>query len=103
MKLLSFILASAAATACLAHQALAYSYNTAWFTQTLDHFDFSVTNTWQQRYLIQDQYWDSADPNAPILFYTGTSAYTGMLPRVSICLESTLYVKSCGAFFFGCA
>lgn len=97
MKLLSFILASAVATACLAHQALAYSYNTAWFTQTLDHFDFSVTNTWQQRYLIQDQYWDSSDPTAPILFYTGMSADTELLPRASISLESTRHVESWGA------
>ncbi|EFA84445.1 hypothetical protein PPL_02477 [Heterostelium album PN500] len=33
-----------------------------WFTQELDHFDQQNTKTFQQRYLINDQYWDGKGP-----------------------------------------
>jgi len=48
-------------------------YKTKYFTQTLDHFNFTPQSyqTFQQRYLINDTYWGGADKNAPIFVYTG--------------------------------
>ncbi|KYR02101.1 peptidase S28 family protein [Tieghemostelium lacteum] len=48
-----------------------------WYTQTLDHFNFQNSQkTYQQRYVLNDQYWDrplsnSTQCNGPILVYTG--------------------------------
>ncbi|XP_010246130.1 PREDICTED: lysosomal Pro-X carboxypeptidase-like [Nelumbo nucifera] len=48
-------------------------YETKYFTQTLDHFNFQPQSyqTFQQRYLINDKYWGGAQNNAPIFVYTG--------------------------------
>jgi len=43
-------------------------YKTFWFTQTVDHFNFAVQQTFSQRYLVSDKTWNG---NGPILFYTG--------------------------------
>eukprot|EP00105_Crassostrea_gigas_P020096 XP_011438787.1 PREDICTED: lysosomal Pro-X carboxypeptidase-like [Crassostrea gigas] len=46
-----------------------YNYKTEYLTQKVDHFGFVNQDTYQQRYLIADQYWD---PNGgPIFLYTG--------------------------------
>jgi hypothetical protein len=35
-----------------------------WHTNLVDHFDFQVTETYQQRYWINDKYWtDTSGPN----------------------------------------
>jgi lysosomal Pro-X carboxypeptidase len=39
-----------------------------WFTQTIDHFNFQNTGTFQQRYLYTSEYFK---PNGPIFFYCG--------------------------------
>ena len=48
---------------------------TKYFTQPLDHFNSQINGTWQQRYLINTQYWGSKNISSackgPILFYTG--------------------------------
>ncbi|PON43733.1 Peptidase S [Parasponia andersonii] len=48
-------------------------YETGYFTQTLDHFNFNPESyqTFQQRYLINDTFWGGAKSNAPIFVYTG--------------------------------
>ncbi|KAK1263822.1 putative serine protease EDA2 [Acorus gramineus] len=48
-------------------------YKTKYFTQTLDHFNFNPQSyqTFQQRYLINDENWGGADTAAPIFVYTG--------------------------------
>ncbi|KAK9127867.1 hypothetical protein Syun_016664 [Stephania yunnanensis] len=48
-----------------------YSYETKYFTQNLDHFNFNPQSyqIFQQRYLINDRFW--AKNNAPIFVYTG--------------------------------
>jgi len=47
----------------------AVNYQTAWFTQKLDHFNWANSNaTYQQRWLYNEQHWDG---KGPILFYTG--------------------------------
>nr|XP_022323280.1 lysosomal Pro-X carboxypeptidase-like [Crassostrea virginica] len=46
-----------------------YNYKTEYFTQKVDHFGFVNGDTYQQRYLIADQFWDSN--GGPIFFYTG--------------------------------
>ena len=54
---------------CLAAAAAAApTWDTKWFTQELDHFDFSNTQTFQQRYLVNKDNWS---PGGPIFFYTG--------------------------------
>ncbi|XP_048773111.2 lysosomal Pro-X carboxypeptidase-like isoform X2 [Ostrea edulis] len=46
-----------------------YNYKTEYFAQKVDHFGFHNKDSYQQRYLIADQFWD---PNGgPIFFYTG--------------------------------
>jgi lysosomal Pro-X carboxypeptidase len=44
------------------------AFKTYWYTQTLDHFNFANTQTYQQRFLVVDEFWR---PTHPILFYTG--------------------------------
>lgn len=47
-----------------------YSYETKWFNQTVDHFSFTNSDRFQQRYLINDTWWNSTG-SGPIFFYTG--------------------------------
>eukprot|EP01087_Luapelamoeba_hula_P025072 TRINITY_DN977_c0_g1_i1.p1 TRINITY_DN977_c0_g1~~TRINITY_DN977_c0_g1_i1.p1 ORF type:complete len:531 (+),score=76.80 TRINITY_DN977_c0_g1_i1:216-1595(+) len=55
-------------------------YRTEFYTQFLDHFNFeAVPTTYQQRYLIADEYWGKGPkyPNGcrgPVFFYTGNEA-----------------------------
>ena len=44
-------------------------YDVKWYNQTLDHFSFTTTERFQQKYLVNDSYWDKA--GGPIFFYTG--------------------------------
>lgn len=48
-------------------------YETKYFTQILDHFNFHPQSyqTFQQRYLINNAYWGGAEKKAPIFVYTG--------------------------------
>jgi hypothetical protein len=77
----------AAALAVLARAAAAqYAWETAWFTQRLDHYNFANAQTFQQRYLINDTYWQrpsATQPAGPIFFYTGAcrSWAGGAVPR----------------------
>ncbi len=41
----------------------------SFFTQSVDHFGFNLIDTYQQRYIISDKYWQGSDN--PIFFYTG--------------------------------
>lgn len=43
-------------------------YETAYFEQNLDHFNFVQDITFKQRYIYTDKYWKE---NGPIFFYTG--------------------------------
>lgn len=45
------------------------SYKTRWFTQLTDHFTWANQDTYQQRYLVNDDHW--CGKNCPILFYCG--------------------------------
>lgn len=45
------------------------SYETKWFTQLIDHFTWTNQGTFEQRYLINKDYW--CGKNCPILFYCG--------------------------------
>lgn len=47
------------------------SYETNYFTQILDHFNYNNPQTFQQRYLLNDKYWGGSKNNAPIFVYTG--------------------------------
>lgn len=44
-------------------------YLTRYLSQQIDHFGFDENGTFQQRYLVADQYWKKG--SGPILFYTG--------------------------------
>ena len=44
-------------------------YEVKWFNQSLDHFSFTTNKRFQQKYLVNDSYWDKA--GGPIFFYTG--------------------------------
>ncbi|BFZ14618.1 hypothetical protein BsWGS_17657 [Bradybaena similaris] len=46
-----------------------YSYTTKFYTQKIDHFGFANGGTFQQRYLVADQFWNGN--GGPIFFYTG--------------------------------
>lgn len=54
----------------VAAAAATYSYTTAWYNQTLDHFTFTTDAKFRQKYLVNDTWWDR-DKNGPIFFYTG--------------------------------
>ena len=42
-----------------------------WFEQQLDHNDPTNAATWQQRYYVNDQYFNASDPNAPVFLMIG--------------------------------
>jgi len=44
-------------------------YDVRWFNQSLDHFSFTTNKRFQQKYLVNDSYWDKV--GGPIFFYTG--------------------------------
>ncbi|KAK7503717.1 hypothetical protein BaRGS_00004840 [Batillaria attramentaria] len=46
-----------------------YTYETLYLKQNVDHFGFENDNTYNQRYLVADQFWNH--DNGPIFFYTG--------------------------------
>nr|XP_039263867.1 lysosomal Pro-X carboxypeptidase-like [Styela clava] len=49
---------------------LNYSYpQTKYFTQKMDHFNPTIDSTYEQRYLISQEYWNK--DGGPIFFYTG--------------------------------
>ncbi|DAZ97912.1 TPA: hypothetical protein N0F65_007253 [Lagenidium giganteum] len=73
---------AAAIVSDLPHQSAA-NCTTRWIEQRIDHFSWlpaSAANAtasasepaiYSQRYLINDQFWDAANPKAPVFFYTG--------------------------------
>ncbi|KAL3879039.1 hypothetical protein ACJMK2_031353 [Sinanodonta woodiana] len=46
-----------------------YDYKTYYFKQQVDHFGFANADTFLQRFLLADQYWNN--DGGPIFFYTG--------------------------------
>ncbi|KAL6081665.1 hypothetical protein STEG23_005572, partial [Scotinomys teguina] len=52
-----------------ADPAVAYNYSVLYFQQKVDHFGFSDTRTFKQRYLKADRHWKRN--GGSILFYTG--------------------------------
>ncbi|MED6185790.1 hypothetical protein PIB30_060498 [Stylosanthes scabra] len=52
-------------------QAPEYRYETRYFSQQLDHFSFLELPTFQQRYLINTEYWVGPQRLGPIFFYCG--------------------------------
>jgi len=54
------------------------TYETKYYQQTLDHFNFGNTQTYKQRYLYNDKNWNTKSyPNGcygPIFFYTGNES-----------------------------
>ncbi|KAM3324891.1 hypothetical protein P3S67_000015 [Capsicum chacoense] len=52
------------------------NYETKHFTQILDHFNYNPQSyqTFQQRYLLNDEYWGGTKNNAPIFVYIGDEA-----------------------------
>uniref|UniRef100_A0A1X7T4I0 Uncharacterized protein n=1 Tax=Amphimedon queenslandica TaxID=400682 RepID=A0A1X7T4I0_AMPQE len=47
-----------------------YEYQTLYFKQPIDHFNFESNITFSQRYLLNDAFWDK-DNGGPIFFYCG--------------------------------
>jgi len=78
-----------------------------WFTQRITHFDESNQRTWQQRYFVNDAYWNK-DPLAPVFLMVGgegaiSSQWVTYFKFVSwaqqydalvVCLEHRFYGKS---------
>ncbi|XP_064476308.1 lysosomal Pro-X carboxypeptidase-like [Ornithodoros turicata] len=50
--------------------AIGYQYETRYFTTKVDHFSYANNDTFEVRYLIADQHWNSAR-GGPIFMYTG--------------------------------
>lgn len=46
-----------------------YKYETKWFRVPLDHFGFQRNETFEIKYLVNDENWDQG--SGPIFFYTG--------------------------------
>lgn len=42
-----------------------------WFTQILDHYNPQDTRKWQQRYYVNDRYFNASNPNAPVFIFIG--------------------------------
>ncbi|KAG7163122.1 Lysosomal Pro-X carboxypeptidase-like [Homarus americanus] len=53
----------------LLHFGYAYKYETYFYKQKVDHFSFVDPDSYSQRYLINDESWDS--DGGPIFFYAG--------------------------------
>jgi hypothetical protein len=81
--------ATLAACLCLSHvtaNSNSIGYDTGYFTQQLDHFDFSEDGSFQQRYLINTTSWA---PGGPIFFYTGNEG------DITLFAENTGAPKQC--------
>jgi len=50
-----------------------YKYATYWFNQTVDHYGFTTEAKFNQKYLMNDTWWDGA--GGPIFFYAGNEGY----------------------------
>lgn len=78
--------------------ASSYPWQERWFAQELDHFGYAVANsTWQQRYLVNDQYWRRPTPTTPagpVFFYTGNE---GTGPAAATSTRAPRPVTSVGA------
>jgi lysosomal Pro-X carboxypeptidase len=71
-----------------------YHYSVQYFKQTLDHYNFAETRTFQQRYLISKDHWQAPSAGkaaGPIFFYTGNegditlfAANTGFLWETAV-------------------
>ena len=48
-----------------------YTYTTKWFKQRVDHFSFSNEDHFEQRFLVNDTFWDQERGGGPVFFYTG--------------------------------
>ncbi|XP_026319877.1 lysosomal Pro-X carboxypeptidase [Hyposmocoma kahamanoa] len=46
-----------------------YKYNTKWFNVPLDHFSYHRNETFNIKYLVNEEFWDQG--GGPIFFYTG--------------------------------
>ena len=46
-----------------------YQYSTFWFNQTVDHYGFTTDAKFNQKYLVNDTWWDA--DGGPIFFYAG--------------------------------
>jgi hypothetical protein len=46
------------------------NYNVSYYTQKTSHFSFKPLGTFQQKYFIDDRYWN-ASLKGPIIFYCG--------------------------------
>lgn len=55
------------------------TYETKWFTQKVDHFGWSNTATYKQRYLVNDRHW--CGKNCPILLYAGNEGDIEMFAK----------------------
>jgi lysosomal Pro-X carboxypeptidase len=49
-----------------------YEYETHYFQQNIDNFNWNTPGTFTQKYLVNTTWWDA--PNGPIFFYTGNEA-----------------------------
>jgi hypothetical protein len=66
-------------------------YTEYYFDQELDHFNFGFygNQTYKQRYLVQDDFWD-VESKGPIFFYTGNEGSidgfyknSGFIPEIA--------------------
>ncbi|GAB6029669.1 hypothetical protein CHUAL_005401 [Chamberlinius hualienensis] len=56
-----------------------YDFDVYYYTQKVDHFSFANGDTFQQKYLINDTWWEGN--NGPIFFYTGNEGSVGMFAQ----------------------
>ena len=61
-----------------------FTYNTKWFKQPVDHYNFANEDMFEQRYLINDTWWDH--DQGPIFFYTGNEGDIEAFAQNSVCL-----------------
>lgn len=82
-------------------------YKEMFYEQKLDHFNVGDTRTYQERYLVNDEFWDKDGPNpGPILLYTGNEAditvfYDNTVRNGSNYVE-LLFLNACGSIYSHC-
>eukprot|EP01098_Paradermamoeba_levis_P003215 TRINITY_DN1493_c0_g5_i1.p1 TRINITY_DN1493_c0_g5~~TRINITY_DN1493_c0_g5_i1.p1 ORF type:complete len:521 (+),score=181.73 TRINITY_DN1493_c0_g5_i1:48-1565(+) len=63
-----------------------------WFTQRLDHFNAQETRTWQQRYYVNDTFWDGTGP-----VFVQIGGEGAISPSYVVALQMATYAQQYGA------
>lgn len=85
----------------LSASAITKDFQTYFYTQTLDHFNYAPQSyaTFRQRYVVNSKHWGGPSPNSPIFAYLGAEApLDDDLDVIGFLNDNAPYFKSLSVF-----